>query len=131
MDIKTKLSTIWLFAILSYLYCDIITLFDPEVVKEIATGTVGGVQFTPGFLLGISVMMEVPIAMVLLSRFLNYTLNRWLNIAAGIFMTVVQLVSLFVGTPAYYYIFFTVLEVSSTIAVVWIAWNWVEDSKKE
>lgn len=131
MDIKTKLSTIWLFAILSYLYCDIVTLFDPEVVKEIATGTVGGVQFTPGFLLGISVMMEVPIAMVLLSRFLNYTLNRWLNIAAGIFMTVVQLVSLFVGTPAYYYIFFTVLEVSSTIAVVWIAWNWVEDSKKE
>jgi hypothetical protein len=28
-DINTKLSTVWLFATLNYLYCDVLTLLDP------------------------------------------------------------------------------------------------------
>jgi hypothetical protein len=44
-------------------------------------------------------------------------------------MTVVQLGSLFVGTPAPYYIFFSVFEVAATAAIVWFAWRWAGDAR--
>ena len=60
-DMKAKLSTLWVFATLNYLYCDVVTLMDP--VKHS-----GSIQFTQGFLLGAAILVEIPIAMVLLSR---------------------------------------------------------------
>ncbi|WP_407946141.1 DUF6326 family protein [Paenibacillus athensensis] len=40
---------------------------------------------TPRFLLLAAVLVEVPIAMVLLSRFLKQGIHRWANIIAGAF----------------------------------------------
>jgi hypothetical protein len=68
--------------------------------------------------------MESPIVMGLLSRVLNYRTNRWANIIAGAIMTAVQTLSLFVGKPTLYYAFFSVIEIASTAAIVWLAWNW-------
>jgi hypothetical protein len=39
-------------------------------------------------------------------------------------MTAVQLGSNFVGAPAPYYIFFSVVEIATTAPIVWIAWSW-------
>jgi hypothetical protein len=39
-------------------------------------------------------------------------------------MTVVQLASLVVRTPAPYYVFFSVLEIAATVTIVWFAWRW-------
>jgi hypothetical protein len=39
-------------------------------------------------------------------------------------MTAVQLTSLVVGKPALYYVFFSVIEVATTAAIVWLAWRW-------
>jgi MFS family permease len=116
-DRKVLLSTLWLFATLNYLYCDVVTLMDP--VKH-----TGSIQLTPGFLLGASILVEIPIAMVLLSRIVPYQANRWLNIIAGTFMTVVQIATLFVGTPTLYYLFFSVIEIATTAFIVWYAWRW-------
>lgn len=116
MDMKSKLSILWIFATLNYLYCDVIGLFDPELVPPI--------EFTPGTLLGIGILVELPIALVLLSRVLPYGTNRWANIVAGTVMTLVQSASLFVGVPALYYVFFSVIEITTTVLIVWFAWNW-------
>jgi len=116
MDMKVKLSTLWVFATLNYLYCDVIAVMDP--IKDVP------VQLTQGFLLGASILMEIPIAMVLLSRILKYRASRWANIIAGTIMTAVQIVSLFVGTPTMYYIFFSAIEITCTALVVWYAWKW-------
>lgn len=116
MDTKTRLSTLWIFASLNYLYCDVVTLMDP--VKH------GSIQLTPGFLLGASILIEIPMAMVLLSRVLKDRSNRRANIITGLIMSVVQLLTLFVATPAAYYIFFSVLEIICTAFIVWYAWKW-------
>jgi hypothetical protein len=116
-DRKVLLSTLWVFATLNYLYADVVTLMDP--VKH-----TGSIQLTPGFLLGASILVEIPMAMVLLSRIVPYQANRWVNIIAGTVMTVVQLVTLFVGTPTLYYLFFSVIEVATTAFIVWYAWTW-------
>ena len=126
MDMKSKLSTLWIFAALNYLYCDVVSLMDPELLPLFLRGNVNGLELTPGFLLGAGVLVEIPIAMVLLARVLPYRANRWANIAAGTVMTVVQSATLFVGAPAPYYLFFSVIEIATTLLIVWFAWNWRE-----
>jgi hypothetical protein len=123
---KTRLSTLWLFAILNYLYCDIVSLMDSGLLQQYLKGNVGGMQINQGFLLGASILMEIPIAMVLLSRLLGHKANRPANIIAGSIMTIVQVLTLFVGTaPANYYVFFSVIEIACTALIVWLAWKWV------
>src|SRR5680860_53324 len=124
MDRKVLLSTIWIFAALNYLYCDIISLMDSELLKQYLTGNVNGMEFTQGFLLGAAILVEIPIVMVLLSRVLKYGVNRGANIIAAVIMTLVQAASLFAGTPAMYYVFCSVLEIAATVLIVWFAWNW-------
>jgi hypothetical protein len=122
---KVILSILWIFVTLNYLYCDVLTLFDPVFLKQIMTGTAGGFQITPGFLLAASVLMEIPIGMVLLSWILPYKASRWANIIAGTIMTVVQSLSLFGGMPpTIYYMFFSSIEISCTLFIVWYAWTW-------
>jgi MFS family permease len=96
---------------------------DAHLLKQFLTGTVEGMQMTQGFLLGASILMEIPIAMVLLSRILNYNANRWANMIAGIIMTVVQIATLF-GSTTIYYIFFSVIEISCTFCIFLIALKW-------
>ncbi len=122
---KARLSILWVFAMLDYLYCDVMSLMDPGSLKKYLGGNVGGVQITQGFLLGAAFLMEIPIAMVLLSKVLPYKANRLANIIAGSFMTVVQFATLFFGSsPASYYIFFSIFEIACTAFIVWYAWKW-------
>ncbi len=115
-DKKVIFSILWLFATLNYLYCDVVTLMDP--VKHTS------IQFTQGFLLGASILVEIPIAMILLSMILKYQANRFANIIAGTIMTAVQILTLFVAKPTMYYVFFSTLEIVSTVLIVWLAWKW-------
>lgn len=113
---KILLSTLWLFAMLTYTYGDVVTLMDP--IKH------GTMQLTEGFLLGGSIIMMIPISMVLLSRVLNYRANRWASIIAGTFMTAFLTLTLFVAVPTSYYLFFSVIEIASTVFIVGYAWRW-------
>jgi hypothetical protein len=113
---KVRLSALWLFAILTYTYGDVVTLMDP--VKH------GTMVLSQGFLLGGSIYMMIPIAMVLLSRILNYRANRLASIIAGIIMTVSLTLTLFVAIPTMYYAFFSVIVIACTALIVWFAWKW-------
>lgn len=123
---KAVLSTLWIFALFNYAYCDILGLMDSNLLNQILTGTVDGMNMTENFLLGAAVLMEIPIAMVLLSRILNHRANRWTNIIAGFIMTVVQIASLLMGPPTKYYLFCSIIEIATTLFIVWYAWRWKE-----
>jgi hypothetical protein len=113
---KDRISALWLFAMLTYTYGDVVTLMDP--VKH------GSIQLTEGFLLGGAIFMMIPITMVLLSRILKYRASRLASIIAGTIMTAALPVTLFVAVPTSYYVFFTVIEIASTALIVWYAWRW-------
>ena len=123
-EMKAKLSTLWVFVMFNFLYADVVALFD-----IVYNGKLGSIQFTPGTLLGVSVLMEIPMAMVILSRVLKYRANRWTNIVAGIAYTAVTLIAQFIlpisnGTATTYYLFFGAIEILSTLLIVWYAWKW-------
>ncbi len=123
VNMKVIFSTFWIFTILNYLYCDIEGLMDPKLLKQYMTGNLSGIQITQGFLLGAAILMEIPIAMVLLSRILTYRANRWANIIAGAVMTVVQIATLLKRVPTSYYAFFSIQEIACTMFIVWCAWK--------
>lgn len=113
---KSKLAALWLFAMLTYTYGDVVTLMDP--IKH------GDIKLTEAFLLGGSIYMMIPLSMVLLSRLLNYKANRLASIIAGSIMTITLILTLFVAVPTSYYVFFSVIEIASTASIVWYAWKW-------
>ena len=124
LDMNVKLSTLWITASLSYLYCDVMSLMDPQLLSQYLEGNVNGLAFTPGFLLGAAILISIPILMVLLSRVLPYRANRWANITAATVMTGVQTATLFIGWPAPYYLYLSIIEIACTVLIVGYAWKW-------
>lgn len=118
---QIKLSALWIFATLNYLYCDVVTLMDPGKLRAFLSGSVGGLEITQQFLLAAGALVEVPMAMVLVSYLLTGRSGRIANIAAGGFMTLVQLGTLFAGRPAPYYLFFSAIEIATTATIVVLA----------
>jgi MFS family permease len=126
---RVVLQSVWIFAVLSYLYCDVLTLMHADDLRNLLAGEVGGMRITEGFLFGAGVLMQIPIAMVLVSRFAPHRVARPACIVAGTVMTAVQALSLLVGNgPAAFYLLYSVIELSATTFVVWYAWRWRAES---
>ena len=124
-DKKAILSTLWIFVTVNYIFCDVVTLMNPQDLKNILSGTVGTIQMNETFLLGAAIMMEIPFVMILLSRLLIYKINRWTNIIAALIMTIIQISSFFVGTETtLHYSFFSIIKILCTLCIVWYAWTW-------
>ena len=123
-DRRALLTTLWIFVTFDYLYCDLIGMMDPAFLSKLLTGVVGTITFTPSFLLGASILMQIPMGMVLLSHVLAPGANRWVNVVAGMIMTLVQIGSLTMGAPTSSYLFFSVFEIAATMAIVGLAWTW-------
>ena len=124
-DTKERLSQFWLFALLNYLYADVLALFafvgSPNTAPHLP----------PWALLGSALLMEIPIAMILASRLLPFRSNRLANIIAGTILTLVNGGLTFVPplfgqrTPALpEYLFFATIETVCTSVIVWQAWTW-------
>ncbi len=119
---RTVVSSLWLFAILNYIYCDVLGLMYAPDLRGYIDGTVGGIQINQGFLLAAGVLMTIPMSSVLVSRIAPHRLARWWSIVAGAIMTLVQVGTLGIGSDiTLHYAYFSVIEVASTVAIVWIA----------
>ena len=124
-DTKERLSLFWIFALLNYVYADVLALFD-------IVGSQDPAPHLPQWaLLGSAVLMEIPIAMIVASRLLPFRANRLANIIAGAFLTLVNGLLTYVPplfgarTPALpEYLFFATIETVCTSVIIWQAWTW-------
>lgn len=123
---RMLLSALWTFVTLNYLYCDLIGLMDARMLQQYLKGNIDGLLIDEPFLLYAGILMEVPIAMVLLSRILSPAVNAWFNIAAAALKTVVMILTLFIGTQTAYYSFFATIEIATTLFILGYAlrWSW-------
>jgi len=128
-DTKERLSLFWLFALLNYLYADVLALWD--IVGSLNVAGAPHPHLPPWALMGSAVLMEIPIAMIVARRLLPFRANRLANIIAGTFLTLVNGVLTYVPplfgayTPALpEYLFFATIETVCTSIIVWQAWNW-------
>ena len=119
-DTKTKLSILWIFVMFNMVFADIVGFMNPGTLEEIIANE-GTPVITQELLLAFAVLLEIPIAMVLLSRVLKHGLNRWANIIAGL-VTILFVVG--GGNSSLSYMFFATIEVVAMAFIVWYAWNW-------
>ena len=128
-DTKERLSLLWIFALLNYLYADVVALFaiigSPNLVEA--------PHLSQWALMGAAVLMEIPIAMILASRLLPFRANRLANIIAGAIETLAVISMQFVyplASGAWHehmfasYIFFGTIETVCTSVIIWKAWAW-------
>jgi hypothetical protein len=118
MDRKTLFSTLWIFAVLNYIYADVFNLFFNPA------GQAGAAAMPAGASLVFAVLMETSILMVILSRVLTRGANRWANIATGIFNTGFVSWSLIGPGSKPFYVFFAAIEIACTLLIVWLAIKW-------
>jgi hypothetical protein len=130
IDIRARLSVLWVFATLNYIYADVFVCFDALGSNNVRSMFL---HFSPGAWLGIAILMEIPMAMILLSWVLRPEANRGANIVAGVIETLAVLFTQFLGpifnltTTTSYYLFFGTMEVPCTLLIVWYAWRWTSD----
>lgn len=116
MDMKVKLSTLWIVVMFNMAFADILSF-----MLEYSTGHTPEVQATQGLMLIAAIMLEIPIAMIFLSRVLKYRANRWANILAGA-ITIAFVIG--GGSTYLHYIFFAAIEVLCMSLIIWYALKW-------
>lgn len=124
-------SSLWAFASLNYLYCDLVALMDKDLHTQYHTGQVDGTNITPGFLAGAAAMMQISIANVFLPQIIkNDRALKWVQISSGIAMTLIQSATLFVGKQTPYYATFSAFEIGATTFISINALRWKTNPKK-
>ena len=120
MDIKVKLSTLWIIVMFNIAFADIVGFLHPGTLEQIMTGDVG-FEITQGLLLVFSILLEIPIAMIFLARVLKDSANRWANIITSV-ITILFVIG--GGSTTLAYIFFAAVEVGCMLLIIWYAWTW-------
>lgn len=120
MEIKEKLSLLWIVVLFNIVFADIVGFANPGALQGILEGTTG-IQITQKLLLIFSVLLEIPIVMIFLSRVLSYKANRFANIFAAI-ITILFVIG---GGSSYLsYLFFATVETICLLIIIRSSWKW-------
>ena len=131
INVKIKLSALWITLMLFYVYADILGFYTPGNIEKVVSGEIGGIQLNEGFLLVMAIWMALPSVMVFLALTLKAKANRWVNIIAGMVSIVVLGATFFAGEFSARYTFQAIVEGVLIVLIVWYAWNWPRQESVE
>ncbi len=120
-DLGARLSTLWVVVMFNMLYADILTFIKPGELHLLWAGQ-AGVTITQGVLVGFAVLLEIPIAMIFVSRVLKPGPNRWANTIAAVVTTAFVIGGGSVDLHHLYYVFFAAVEVACMALIVHSVW---------
>jgi hypothetical protein len=119
INVKMKLSALWVALMLTYLLGDVMRIFS----GDFNAGEIAGMQASQGLFLGMAVLFVIPILMVFLSLTLNTSVNRWANIIVALIFFVINLIGL-PGYPSAFDKFLIIVGLVFNFLTVWYAWKW-------
>ncbi len=124
VNIKIKLSLLWVSLTLCYLYGDYFELYVPNKTNGLLTGE--NILNSPLKLFIAAFSLSIPAIMVLLSILLKPSINRILNIVFGSFFTIIMILIAFTSFAPWraFYVFLAVIESIITSLIVYNAFNW-------
>ena len=130
INVKIKLSALWVALTFLFIYVDYFGLFKPGFIENVIAGEVAGRQVSQVFLLAGMALMTIPSLMIFLSLTLKAKANRWTNLIVGIFEVFILIVFV-IGESWAFYIFGTIVEVVLLSLIVWYAWTWPKHERAE
>jgi hypothetical protein len=117
MDIKVKFSLLWVVVMFNVVMADIFG-FGLELMSGPQSQEF---QATQVQMLIFAIIMEIPIAMIFLSRVLKYSANRWANIIASVITIAFVILG---GSAELHYYFFAAVEIVCMFLIIGYAWKW-------
>lgn len=120
LDTRILISTLWIVVMFNMAFADIVGFVHPGALEDIIAGNTG-IEITQPLLLIFSILIEIPIAMIVLSRVLKREANRWLNIIASV-ITILFIIG--GGSATLSYIFFAGVETICMLVIIWLAVKW-------
>ncbi len=123
VNVKIKLSALWVVVMIFYIYADFFSLYRPGMIEKMISGLMGPFPVTQVSLLIASILTAIPAVMIFLSLTLKPKANRWANITLGILYTVVGIGNL-IGETWAYYISYGIVEMVLTLLIVFYALKW-------
>ena len=119
MDIKAKLSALWIVVMFNMVFADILgfqmTLMSGNLTPEVQVPDWGMLIF--------AIILQIPILMIFLSRILKRSANRWANTIAAVITTAFVVLG---GSTDIVYIFFAGMEILCMGLIVRYARTWPE-----
>jgi hypothetical protein len=131
INVKTKLSALWITLMLFYIYADIIGFYSPGIIESVISGKIAGIELTEGYLLIMAIWMAIPSLMVVLSLLLKAGINRWVNLVVAIISLIILAATFFVGQFSIRYAIQALVEASLMILIFWYAWKWPKQAVGE
>ena len=124
INVKFRLSALWVSITCCYLYGDYFELYVPKKVEGLMTGV--NMLDSPTKLFLASFLLLIPALMTFLTLVLKPFINRLLNILLGIFYTLfVALVGVnSISEWRTFYVFYAMVEIVLALLIVWYAWRW-------
>ena len=124
VNVKFKLSALWVSVMFCYIYGDYFELYVPEKINGMLSGET--MLDTPVKQFMASVMLAVPALMISSTILLSAPVSRTLNIIFGIFFTLLMLLIGYTSIAPWYgfYVFLAIAESILTGLIVWHAWRW-------
>lgn len=113
---RTLLSTLWIFILFNMIFRDLHQFANASFVQELLVQNI-----SEELVLVFGVILEIPIAMVLLSRILKNKVNKWVNLSA-VLLFAAGLYSSFPSADLDD-LFFMLMETIALVGIVWTAWK--------
>jgi len=124
INVKIKLSALWIALMFCYTYADILGFYAPGNIEELLSGKIAGIQMTQGLLLGNAILMVIPSVMVFLSLVLKAKANRLVNIIVSVVYLGVLGSTFFTGRNPAYYLLYATVKAMLLVLVIWFTWKW-------
>jgi hypothetical protein len=124
VNVKIKLSALWVTLMLFYIYADILGFYSPGIIESVMSGKIAGIELSEGYLLIMAVWMAIPSLMVVLSLVLQARINRWVNLVVAVLSLVILAFTFIVGEFSIRYTVQALIEAALMMLIIWYAWTW-------
>lgn len=114
-----KISLLWIVVMINMIFADILSFMLPGFLNDVLTGNMP-LEVTQVTMLIFACILEIPIAMIFLSRVLKNRANRWVNIVASV-ITIIFVIG--GGSLTLHYVFFGTVEVLVLVLIIRYAWK--------
>jgi hypothetical protein len=123
IDIKVKLSKLWIVVMINMIFADIFSIM-VELVNKNTLAIPGDVKVVMAIA---AIVTNIPILMIYFSRVLPYKWNRLSNIIAG-FLTIIYIVG--PGDISLHYLIVASIEVIILLIIIVKSWKWKESENR-
>ena len=128
VNVKIKLSALWIVLMFLYVYVDILGFYKPGTVENILAGVVWEFEISQVWASSALILMTIPIIMIALSLILTPAINRWVNLVVAALYIVISAGNA-VGESWIFMWYGAAVEVAILVLIIWYAWTWPKGSQ--